>query len=73
MSEERTPTNWVDSFVIWLLVATGAAYLLQTLNVLPAGVSFFLVIALLALGGLLLWFVDWFLGYFGDESGRLFG
>lgn len=39
----------------------------------PSRLSLLLVAALLALGGVLLLTVEWFLLYFGSEPGRLFG
>lgn len=73
MAGEEARTTRTDSLVIWLLAVVGVAFLVAASDVLSADVSVFAVAALLALGGLLLMFVERFLAYFGGDSGRLFG
>lgn len=62
----------VGAIVVWLLVVLGTAALIDAVELVPASPSLPSLAGLLALGGLLLLLVEWFVTYFSDQSGRVF-
>lgn len=72
MVRTYTATDWVFGIVVWLIGLFGLGLVIQTSGVFPDGITVGNVVVLLALGGVLSFFVLLFVRYFRTETGRLF-
>lgn len=69
----KPPVGRIDSIVVWSILVIATAFVIDAYSLFPSSPSLPGLAILLALGGLLLLFVEWFLDYFSDASGRMFG